>query len=66
MHDERGILILSGEGIRHGLRLPDVRLVDVAPTLLAAAGLPVPAGLDGAVLDVFGKNARQVAPLVAA
>jgi predicted AlkP superfamily phosphohydrolase/phosphomutase len=66
MHDERGILILSGEGIRHGLRLPDVRLVDVAPTLLAAAGLRVPAGLDGAVLDVFKKNARQVAPLAAA
>ena len=39
MHDERGMLILCGEGIRRGVRLPDVRLVDVAPTLLAAAGL---------------------------
>jgi predicted AlkP superfamily phosphohydrolase/phosphomutase len=57
MHDERGILILHGPGIRQGVRLPDVRLVDVAPTLLAAAGVPAPAGLDGRVLDVFESGA---------
>lgn len=53
MHDERGVLLLHGRGIRSGVRLPDARLVDVAPTLLAAAGLPVPFGLDGVALDVF-------------
>jgi hypothetical protein len=53
MHDERGVLILKGEGIKCGVRLPDVRLVDVMPTLLSAAGVPVPVGLDGEVLDVF-------------
>ena len=57
MHNERGIFILSGPGIRQGVRLPDVRLVDVAPTLLAAAGLPVPPGLDGRVLGVFSDRA---------
>ena len=62
MHDERGMLILYGEGIRRGVRLPDVRLVDVAPTLLAAAGLPVPAGLDGRVLDVFGRGGPARVP----
>jgi len=56
MHDERGILVLHGDGIRRGARLPDCRLVDVAPTLLQAAGLPVPAGLDGSVLDVFERR----------
>lgn len=54
MHDERGVLLLKGDGIKRGARLPEVRLVDIAPTLLTAAGLPVPAGLDGTTLDVFG------------
>ncbi len=53
MHDERGILVLHGSGIRRGVRLPDARLVDFAPTLLKAAGLPLPAGLDGTALEVF-------------
>jgi Type I phosphodiesterase / nucleotide pyrophosphatase len=61
MHDERGILILKGEGIRQGVRLPDVRLVDIAPTLLTAAGVPAPADLDGAVLDVFGDETEWFA-----
>lgn len=64
MHDERGILLLHGSGIRRGARLPDTRLVDVAPTLLEAAGLPVPAGLDGTVLGVF-ENAVETRACVA-
>jgi hypothetical protein len=53
MHDEKGILILSGPGIRRGVLLPDSNLADFAPTILKAAGLPVPPRLDGTVLDVF-------------
>jgi Type I phosphodiesterase / nucleotide pyrophosphatase len=50
MHDERGILLLRGPGVPCG-RLPDVRAVDIAPTLLRFAGIPVPAGMDGAPLE---------------
>ena len=44
-------LILAGPGIPAGRREEClVRTADVAPTLLALAGAPVPAGLDGATL----------------
>lgn len=62
MHDARGVLVLWGNGIRRGEQLPDVRLVDVAPTLLTAAGVAVPAGLDGRVLDVFGRGGPARVP----
>jgi predicted AlkP superfamily phosphohydrolase/phosphomutase len=53
MHDGEGVLLLKGPGIRRGIKLPDAQLVDIAPTLLHAAGVAVPDGLDGAMLDVF-------------
>ncbi|MDH3217180.1 MAG: alkaline phosphatase family protein [Candidatus Krumholzibacteria bacterium] len=54
MHDQRGILVLSGPDIRPGVKLPDCSLTDFAPTLLAAVGLPAPGPFDGRILDVFG------------
>ncbi len=45
-----GVLILHGPGIRRQERLPAVRMVDVMPTLMHAAGLPVAADLDGDVV----------------
>jgi predicted AlkP superfamily phosphohydrolase/phosphomutase len=45
-HRREGILMLAGEGVRPAA-LPPVDIVDVLPTLLALADLPVPAGLDG-------------------
>lgn len=54
MHDGEGILLLAGPGIRAGQQLDSASVLDVAPTLLRAAGLAVPDGLDGAVLDIFG------------
>jgi arylsulfatase A-like enzyme len=52
MHAEDGVLIVAGPGIKHGA-LDRARLIDVAPTLLHAAGIDGSHGLDGAVLDVF-------------
>lgn len=44
-------LVLAGPGIQRGARLEaPVSLADVAPTLLHAAGLPIPEGLDGTSL----------------
>lgn len=45
-----GLLILSGPGVRSGALIAGPRLVDVAPTLLYALGLPVARDLDGRVL----------------
>src|SRR5262249_30772118 len=46
-HRQDGIFVLAGEGVRPVGELPVAEIVDVMPTLLACAGLPVPEGLDG-------------------
>jgi len=46
-HQEAGVLLLYGDGLAAGARLPDARLLDVAPTILAAAGLPASAQMPG-------------------
>jgi len=48
-HRAEGILIATGPGVRSG-RIDAVDLVDVAPTLLALAGVEIPADVDGRVL----------------
>jgi arylsulfatase A-like enzyme len=53
MHAEEAIFVVAGPGIRHA-DLGHHDLVDVAPTLLRAAGIDnLSRRLDGAVLDVF-------------
>ncbi|MGH3745230.1 MAG: alkaline phosphatase family protein, partial [Mycobacteriales bacterium] len=55
----RAPLLLSGPGVSgRGLLPTSARTVDVAPTLLALAGLPVPDGLDGRALVESGSAAR--------
>jgi hypothetical protein len=57
-----GILLLAGTGIRPSCLIADARIVDVAPTLLYALGLPIADDLDGRVLtDAFTEDflARQ-------
>lgn len=45
-----GVLALYGEGIRPGALLTGARLVDLAPTILYALGVPVARDFDGQVL----------------
>jgi predicted AlkP superfamily phosphohydrolase/phosphomutase len=45
-HRPDGVLVLAGPGVRPG-PLAGAGIVDVLPTLLALAGMPVPDGLDG-------------------
>jgi predicted AlkP superfamily phosphohydrolase/phosphomutase len=47
-HHTNGVFIARGPSFRHGTGEP-LDIVDVLPTALAAAGYPVPAGLDGRV-----------------
>ena len=49
-HRKYGILVMSGPGIRPQGGTGDASVLDVAPTVLALLGLPVPAQMDGKVL----------------
>jgi hypothetical protein len=71
-HHPQGIFLAAGPGIRQGAVLDGARLVDVAPTILYALGLPVPEDMDGRVLtEVFtpqylaGNPVRQGLPSLA-
>lgn len=50
-HRSNGIFLAAGPGIAPRGRLDAVRLIDVAPTLLHAAGVAVPTGLEGRVVS---------------
>jgi predicted AlkP superfamily phosphohydrolase/phosphomutase len=49
-HTPDGIFLLSGPGLRSEADLGTARIVDVAPTILAAWGTPIPEVVDGRVL----------------
>jgi predicted AlkP superfamily phosphohydrolase/phosphomutase len=50
-HRSQGILVISGPGIRPGVPIEGASVADICPTLLALAGIAVPPGLDGRVLE---------------
>ncbi|MFO0962946.1 MAG: alkaline phosphatase family protein [Phycisphaerales bacterium] len=49
-HRPEGVLVLSGPGFRAGETIAAPTLLDIAPTALAALGLPVGADMDGRVV----------------
>ncbi len=54
IHTMEGILIAKAPFIRSRYRVESARLIDIAPTILYALGLPIPADLDGRVLtEIF-------------
>ena len=63
-HHPEGIFLAAGPGIRQGAVLDGARLIDVAPTVLYALGLPVPEDMDGRVLtEVFTQEHRAANPV---
>jgi predicted AlkP superfamily phosphohydrolase/phosphomutase len=53
-HRPEGVFVAAGPGIRRDTRLPSLDIVDIAPTLLAAGGLPIPDDMDGRpALEIF-------------
>jgi predicted AlkP superfamily phosphohydrolase/phosphomutase len=50
-HRPEGILMAVGPGITAGQAVTGAKLIDLAPTMLAFLGIPVPCGLDGRVLE---------------
>ncbi|MDX2169344.1 MAG: alkaline phosphatase family protein [Deltaproteobacteria bacterium] len=60
-HRPDGVVILAGEGIAAGA-LSGAHIMDLAPTILALAGVAVPQGWDGRVLPVLGETATGTQP----
>jgi hypothetical protein len=50
-HHPKGMLLLYGPGIRGGVSIADTSNLDLAPTMLAVLGLPVPEFMNGRVLE---------------
>ena len=50
VHEIKGIIILAGPNIKHGVRLEPASIYDVSPTVLHLMGLPVARDMDGRVL----------------
>ena len=50
-HGPIGILVMSGDAFRNGVRIPERSVRDVTPTILALCGLPVGEDMDGSVIE---------------
>jgi len=50
MHKPCGMLAIVGKGIKGGFEVDSASILDLAPTILYAMGLPVPRDMDGKVL----------------
>ena len=50
-HRMNGIVAMRGPGVRQGGTLGAASIVDLAPTVLAGLGLPIPSYMDGRVLQ---------------
>jgi predicted AlkP superfamily phosphohydrolase/phosphomutase len=59
-HRHNGVLLIHGEGLKRSLSSFDPCLVDMAPTILHMLGLPVPADMDGRVLEEIFISSRTV------
>ena len=46
-HEGRGVFFAAGPGVTPGTELPELTLLDVAPTVLAAAGIPASDEMSG-------------------
>ena len=53
MHNGDAMCVIAGPGIRPGTTQREGSILDVAPTLLAAAGIPPLPATDGRVLEIF-------------
>ena len=53
-HKTHGIFIAYGPDIRKGYKIKDIKIYDIAPTILHIFGLPIPNDMDGRVLmEIF-------------
>ncbi len=50
-HEQQGIFIISGKGIKKGGKVKEEGIQSIAPTALFLLGLPVPKDMDGRVME---------------
>jgi predicted AlkP superfamily phosphohydrolase/phosphomutase len=63
-HRPEGIFLASGHGVRNGLTLNTLSVLDVTPTLLYSMGLPIPEDLEGRVAtDAFTPEYLESYPI---
>lgn len=53
-HSSHGFVLITGPDVPPGLELPSGSIYDIAPTVLEAANLPIPADMDGRPLAIPG------------
>jgi len=59
-HKPNGIFFLRGEDVRQGVELENVRIYDIAPSVLYLMDTPIPEEMDGKVLiDAFNTPDRR-------
>jgi len=61
-HKRDGILMAAGDGIDPELSLDGAHLFDVAPTIIATFGLPIPERMDGTPLPTVDSTERTTYP----
>jgi predicted AlkP superfamily phosphohydrolase/phosphomutase len=59
-HRHNGIVLIEGPGVRQSVANFRPNLIDIAPTILHLLGLPVPADMDGRVLEEVFSKSRSV------
>lgn len=59
MHHAEGILLVSGPAVKPGMQVSGARLIDLAPTLLALLGVPIPKEVEGRVLSELFEETLQ-------
>lgn len=65
-HRPEGIFIARGPGIRSGVEVPPLSILDVAPSLLYSLGLPIPEDFEGRLPEnVFDGAALAAVPPLA-
>jgi predicted AlkP superfamily phosphohydrolase/phosphomutase len=55
VHAQHGIFILQDPAVGSLGSIPDVNILDVAPTLLKAMGIEIPSTMEGQPLRFLGK-----------
>lgn len=62
-HHMNGLFILRGLGVRQGEQVEGARLIDLAPTIYALMGVPIPRDVDGKVLHQAFAPGTEVVPV---
>ncbi len=50
MHRDHGLLLMMGPQVKPAVHFADAAIIDLAPTILAAMGVPIPQDMDGRTL----------------